>query len=185
MVKSVRIGPETTVCSHWDTLEVSLPHLPHPTKVSSEGLLLLSHVEAELVVHTVSPGRLAGSLLTVPAHLVLLEAVVEVGAIVCITEGEGKAAVRLLAACLTWEVEHLCLYGGVGEATWASLAREGGRGRLERIYMWRQVLKRGRRWELRMAWRAVERGWGVGEEWVDKGRGIQHGWERIEKKVGI
>ena len=37
--------------------------------------------------------------------------------------------------------------------------------------------------DLRVAWRAVERGWGVEEESVDKGSGIQHGWGRIEKMV--
>ena len=74
-------------------------------------------------------------------------------------------------------------WGGGGHL--GKSGQRGGEGQAGEDLHVGQVLKRGRRWELRMAWRAVERGWGVGEEWVDKGRGIQHGWERIEKKVGI
>ena len=51
-------------------------------------------------------------MLTVLSDLVLQEEevhIVEVGTIVCFTEEEGKAAMKLLAVFPSWQVKHLCL----------------------------------------------------------------------------
>ena len=58
-----------------------------------------------------------------------------------------------------WEVEVLELSGEVGGQTWERLGREVARGRLRAVVTGREVVRRGRREDLRAVWRNTEVGW--------------------------
>ena len=188
----------------WDTIKIILPHPPRPLydpttphSVDTEGFLLLWNLQVPLSLHSVSVDRITGPLLAGLSSLAQTsdcphEATVtlEAGAVVCHSDEEGEAIVRLLDHCFSWWVGHLCLYSDVGETTWTSLARmmtewcilaTSPRGRVERVYCWKKVVGRGRREDLREVWCAVERGWGVGEEWLDNHMGLELGWGRIKQ----
>ena len=105
----------------------------------------------------------------------------------CTTEEEGIPLVSLLKR---WNIQELCLHGQVGGKTWEGLARElasGGQeemGRnqtpfppsgpskiLGRVYTDREVLRMGRREDLRGVWeKTLYNTWWEGSwNWVGAG----------------
>ena len=115
----------------------------------------------------------------------------------CTTEEKGTALVALLERCSAWSIQELRLHGQVGGKTWEGLAREITSGwqedpqrpstYLDNVFTDREVLRRGRRVDLRCVWEKTR--WGPGWVVLLEQGGFEHvsfdqgGWQVIEKNI--
>ena len=170
-----------------DSITVSSPSSPQLHCVSGLGLELLVLASREVAwhhtVHMVRMWRIPPSLLLSLASLER-EQVVElvVGNIACTTAEEGRALVTLLDKCKLWSILWLDLAGEAGGQKWEELVRAGARGRARYVDFEREVLRRGRREELRAVWELTEEAWLVEGERIWKSDG-EEGWAKIDKMI--
>ena len=177
-------------------ISVSFPPSPQLHSVSAMGLELLALTGrdgARHLLHKVRVGYIHPSLLLSLASL-KREQISELHGldVHCTTDEAGRALVSLLEKSSTWRVDFLNLAGEVGGQTWEGLAREVARGRLVGgigkgrgggIYTSREVVRRGRREDLRTVWDKTEVAWSVDEKYIWYMDEREEGWEQIEKII--
>ena len=168
-----------------DNITVSFPEEPHSHRVSVLGLELLAVTSRGAARYAIKVGRISPSLIFSLASLHQSEEITElvVTFYQCQEEEEGAALASLLERCTSWRVEVLHLSGQVAGQTWARLAREVVRGRLEDLETDLEVVKRGRRDDLIAVWGITEGAWFVEEEDFWKKDGEQEGLWKIEKMI--
>ena len=172
-----------------DSITVSSPSSPQLHSVSGLGLQLLALTDREEARHTVHEVKIGGdispSLMLSLASLQRdqITALVVEGGVKCTTEEEGSALVSLLECSTTWKVWRLDLSGEVGELTWEGLGREVARVNLGLVSANREVVRRGRREDLRAVWQPTGLGWGTEVEMIWTGDGEEEGWRKIEEII--
>ena len=176
---------------------VIFPGDPEHHSVSVLGLELLVLTDRQTSKHNILQVQLAGgwearNWMTLYRLLSLQKEIRElvIEEVACYTEEEGMVLCSLLERCSTWRMDWLHLEGQVGGEAWRRLGREAARGRLTGVDIGREVVKRGRREDLRAVWGSVEFGWQVDglAGWVVDGEYIQkteggEGWRRIEEII--
>ena len=170
-----------------ENITVSCPSSPQLHSVSGLGLELLALSDREGARHTVRKikmGRISPSLLLSLASLQRDQVTeLEGDSVRCNTEEEGSALVSLLESSTTWKVGMLQLSGEVGGQTWEGLGREVARGTLGVVMATREVVRSGRREDLRAVWQKTEEVWWVDGEDIWKSYGEEEGWRKIEQMI--
>ena len=172
-----------------NSITVSCPTSPQLHSVSGLGLrllVLIGREEARHTVHKVTSYWISPSLLLSLASLQreqIRELVVEGTSFDCTTEEEGRTLVSFLERCATWSVAWMDLGDEVGGLTWQRLGREVARGTLRRVGADSEVVRRGKREDLRTVWDNTKIGWLVDDEDILKIDGEEEGWGKIEKII--
>ena len=170
-----------------ENITVSCPSSTQLHYVSGLGVELLDLTEREEArhrVHKIKKWMISSSLLlSLASHQRDQITELVTGIINCTTEEEGSALVSLLERCTTWRVRWLDLLGKVGGLTWEGLGREVARGKLGNVRATREVVRRGRKEDLRAVWQNTERWWGVDGERIWKEDGEEEGWGKIEEII--
>ena len=169
-----------------DRIKVSFPGDPQHHPVSLHGLQLLILADRETVGHTIHKVYLA-----LPNQLHSLASLqkgigeLEMGVAFCYTEEEGKVLCSVLERCTAWRLRWLILKKEVGGETWRRLGRQVARGRIGYFQTGREVMRRGRREDLRALWGKGEENWQVGgmDGQVIQRSGGEEGWRKVEEMI--
>ena len=180
-----------------NSVTVSFPGDPKHHSVSVLGLQLLVLTDRKTTGHTILQVQLSGgwqtrNWMTLNRLLSLQKEIRElvIEEVACYTEEEGVTMCSLLERCSTWRMDWLHLEGEVGGEAWRRLGRQSARGSLSGVDIGREVVKRGRREDIRAVWGSVQfdwrvdglGGWVVDGEYIEKTDGDE-GWRRIEEMI--
>ena len=168
-----------------DRFTVSFPADPQHHTVSLCGLQLLVLADREIAGHTILKAYLApGWINHLPALASLQKEIGELvmGLAFCYTDEDGMVLCSVLKKCTSWRLGWLILKEEVGGETWRRLGREVARGRLGVVHTSREVLRRGRREDLRILWGKGENDWQVDGEVIEISD-EEVGWRGVEEMI--